>query len=123
MINNSTMEISVGDNHRLGDGSYFFEEEVYAYKWCVDMFYDRYKYLTFSQQLLLKNYLIICAKIQAINGRVFDLAKLEHKSIYDQTLKKMMEMQEYSSKFNEKEFAEGIVINYLLKLVFLLNMT
>ena len=32
MLSNQMMEVSVGEHHWLGDGSYFFDEQLYAYK-------------------------------------------------------------------------------------------
>ena len=43
MLENSLMEESIGDRHWLGDGSYFYEEDFYAFKWVRDMFKSYFK--------------------------------------------------------------------------------
>ncbi len=114
IIANEQIELSIGDNHWLGDGSYFFEDDLYAYKWCVDMFYNRYKeYYTYNH--LIEEYMILRASIKTEQSRIFDLTHLEGKSIFDITYKNLMVMAEYSEKFKNYEIADGVVINYLFK--------
>lgn len=44
MIKWKNMFNSEGDRHWLGDGTYFYEDDFYAYKWIRDMYKDMHKH-------------------------------------------------------------------------------
>ncbi|SLK17489.1 MULTISPECIES: hypothetical protein [unclassified Paenibacillus] len=108
------MEISKGDNHWLGNGSYFFVEALYAYKWILDMYLGRFLKHDgeFSDENLIKNYMILKANFHD-QCRVFDLTSAEHKITFDQVYLQLNQKKEYSDKFREMEIADGVVINYM----------
>jgi len=113
MISNQQMEISRGEKHWLGDGTYFFEEILHTFKWIVDMFKDKYNHLLFNYDNLKQHYLIIEAKVIWDKTRVFDLTKVEHKLIYDRLREKLEEQKILTDKYKDMEFVEGVVINYM----------
>ncbi len=112
IIDSNKMEISTGDNHWLGDGSYFFNECLYAYKWIVDMFISRHAGTNINEQLVAEYQILGCTVATATN-RVFDLRKTEYKLIFDEVHNSLEKMKEYSQRLKKAEMAEGVVINYL----------
>lgn len=112
IIGNNKMEITVGDDHWLGDGSYFFIEDFFSYKWIVDMHNKRYSNVPTIENLL-ENYLILKGNIITKKDRVFDLSKAEHKIIFDEVYAHLNKKKEYSQRFLDREIAEGVVINYM----------
>lgn len=58
MINCKCMEITRGEKHWLGDGSYFYEEDCYAYRWIYNMYTKEYPDRIVDHEDLLKKYMI-----------------------------------------------------------------
>lgn len=110
-INNNKMQKSVGDNHWLGDGSYFFKESFYSFKWIVDMCLKRYP--DYSETILKDNYKIIIGEIITERYKVFDLTQLKYKLIFDNTCEQIIEKKKLSKKYRDSKVAEGVVVNYL----------
>lgn len=111
-INSNRMQISPGDKHWLGDGSYLFEECLYAYKWIVDMFIERHPETIIDERLVTEYQILECT-VNTARNRVFDLRKAEYKLIFDEAHNNLEKNKEYSQRFREAEMAEGVVINYL----------
>lgn len=107
------MMISRGDNHWLGDGSYFYEDDFYAYKWIKDLCKNKYKEDTMSQDKILSNYMILKGIILVDYERVFDLdnprMKIEFDRIYDYCVK----LKKYSEKFSKTTMSEGVILNIM----------
>lgn len=112
LLQTQIMPITRGINHWLGDGSYFFTEEIHAYKWIVDMYKKRYSN-SLNHTKLLTHYMIVETLLTIPKVRVFDLTKAEHKIIFDQVLKLMREKKQIPSN----EMAEGVVLNYLFDII------
>lgn len=113
ILSSKEMECSTGDNHWLGDGSYFFDEEFYAYKWILDMCNDRYS-TEQIEEALNENYQILIANVVVSKTRILDLTgKAEHKILFDNVYKELEKKKEYSDRFKSDEIAEGVVLNYM----------
>lgn len=112
-IDNKAMEKSAGDKHWLGDGSYFYEELFYAYKWIKDMFYKREQRNHKDLEDLIRKYIILICNINVEKSRVFDLDKYEFKYIFDYFFEKLEKEVKYSERFNKYEIADGVVINIM----------
>lgn len=111
-ISNQKMEPSSGDNHWLGDGSYFFIEDFYSYKWILDMFKKRYSGDP-TYEKLSENYMIIIGEVYLQKDRVFDLTKGEHKILYDKVYKEL----DTKNDIPQDDIAEGVVINYMFNIL------
>lgn len=109
LIDNGRMEISRGDNHWLGDGSYLFAEDFQAYKWIVDMFKARYSMESLNYNSLLSHYLILQCQVSTNKKRVFDLTKSEHKIAFDNVHKELSKKK----KIPLDDVAEGVILNYM----------
>lgn len=130
ILHNQLMEVTRGSKHWLGDGSYFFTEDLHSYKWIIDMFKDRYVE-EINYEMLSAHYIIIETLVMVPKLRVFDLTKAEHKILFDRVNKLMIDKKE----INGSEYAEGVVLNYmfneldfgkdydLVKALFLFNKT
>lgn len=53
MLKWNHMFLSSGDKHWLGDGSYFYEDDFYAYKWIKDMCICQVKIGSSSQLVIV----------------------------------------------------------------------
>lgn len=111
ILNNDESIISRGDNHWLGDGLYFFTDAVYSYKWIIDMYKKRYTPSSLKYEQLIDKYLILEGNMDVNSERVFDMTKLEHKILFDFTLKEMKAKR----KIPNSEMPEGTVINYMFE--------
>ncbi|MGD6874236.1 hypothetical protein ACQCU1_18905 [Sutcliffiella horikoshii] len=107
-IQNKEMEPSKGKKHWLGDGSYFFVEDFYSYKWIVEMFKARH-HESCTYDNLNKHYLILTGEVCIEKNRVFDLTRAEHKILFDRVYKKLDEKNE----IKHYDIAEGVVLNYM----------
>jgi hypothetical protein len=111
---------SLGDKHWLGDGAYFYEDDFYAYRWCIFRYKDEHTGKLTIQELL-ENYDIIKANAQVQKERVFDLDKPEPRSLYDITFEEIKNRKELIKRFEKVEAVEGVVLNYMFNELNFLN--
>lgn len=112
ILKRQEMPFSRGEHHWLGDGSYFFIEDFYSYKWIFDMFNRRHTDSGGpSYTNLIKKYLILKGKLNVSKERVFDLTRIEHKTLFDITLKEIRR----KCKVSKSKTPEGAVLNYMFK--------
>lgn len=111
IIRNEKFPVSRGDNHWLGDGSYFFIQTFYAYKWIVDMYKRRIHKSIPEYEALIESYLIININANWNIDKIFDLTNPEHKILFDIVLKEMKS----KGKIQDNKMPEGVVINYMFK--------
>lgn len=112
-ISNNSMEESIGDKHWLGNGSYFYEEMFYAYKWIKDMFCDKEKRSHKEYDELINKYIILTCNIRTKEERIFDLDKYEYKYLFDYFFEKLEKQKNYSKRFENHKIADGVVINIM----------
>lgn len=115
LLKNKRMEVSQGDRHWLGDGSYFFEEDFYSYKWIYDMFEKRFKRKPNDEKELEQFYGILLGKMKVDKKRIFDLDKMEHKVEFDRVYDNCRNFLQYSKRIEGVEFPEGAVINIMFE--------
>lgn len=109
---------SRGDRHWLGDGSYFYEDDFYAYKWIKDMYVKRFKKEPNPPKDLFNKYKILLGKIKTSKDRIFNLDNPRSKIEFDRVYKKCEGMKRYSSKFSNVELADGVVLNIMFNEMF-----
>lgn len=113
MIENSLMEESMGDRHWLGDGSYFYEDDFYAFKWIRDMFKNKFEKQYKSAEELFEYYMIITGILEVKKERVFDLENPRYKIQFDKIFQNCKAKQEYSERFKKSKVPDGVVINIM----------
>lgn len=113
MILEKQMRVSRGDNHWLGDGSYFYEDEFYAFKWIKDMYRGWFKKEYNDIQELMSNYIVIKANIKVPIERVFNLDSPITKIEFDRVYMKCKEKLEHSNRFKHEYMSEGVVLNIM----------
>ena len=111
MLSNKGMIETIGDNHWLGNGSYFYEDDFYAYKWIKNMFNRDNK--TFDVNELFNKFIIIIGKHNIDDERIFNLDNPRHKMIYDKVYLECKKRLSNSNKFSHKVMAEGVVLNIM----------
>lgn len=118
MFNDKAMIPSIGDKHWLGNGSYFYKDDFYAFKWIKDMFSYRYKREYKTPEELTDNYAIISVNLQVDKNRVFNLENdPKHKYILDYAYNKFNNKKEYSARFKNLDLVDGVVINILFNIL------
>lgn len=115
MISNGKMNSSVGDKHWLGNGSYFYEEDFYAYKWIRDMYKDIHKKYPEDVKDLFNEYQILIGKANVNFSRIFNLNGAKHKIEYDKVYEKCIQKKEYSKRFSQEEMPEGVILNIMFE--------
>lgn len=113
MLQWKRMMLSSGDYHWLGDGSYFYEDDFYAYKWIKDMYVKKNKEEPNPPNEVFKRYKILISKVETSKDRIFDLDKPRNKMEFDRVYKNCKEMQKYSKKFSDSKLADGVILNIM----------
>lgn len=111
MINCKRMEITRGARHWLGDGSYFYEEDCYAYRWIYDMYKTKYPDRIVDHEDLLKKYMIIEADLNVNRERIFSFMNPEHKQLFDFAL------NECIKRSKGQEIVDGAVLNLMFNIM------
>ncbi|EHR0219372.1 hypothetical protein [Clostridium perfringens] len=113
-IDRQAMEPSIGNRHWLGDGSYFYKDLFYSYKWINDMYISRNKKRHKDYEELISQYKILCCIININKDRIFDLDEnLEHKLLFDEFKAKVNEHSKYKSALGNENIWDGIVLNIM----------
>lgn len=112
ILENGEMKRSEGDKHWLGDGSYLFKDEFWAYKWIVDMYKERYNEDITSQKLSVK-YQVLKIKAETNIDRIFDLDKARHRVIFEKIIDEICDSKKESNRYKDYKILDGVAINYL----------
>ncbi|MHC1685037.1 MAG: hypothetical protein AB6733_19215 [Clostridiaceae bacterium] len=115
MLKSKAMEESTGDRHWLGDGSYFYEDDFYAFKWIRDMFKRKFKHNYKTINELVENYSIIIAEMNVPKERIFNLDNPRHKILFDRVYANCENKKDYSQRFKDTEIVDGVVLNIMFK--------
>lgn len=116
IVKTQMMEPSVGDDHWLGDGYYFYYEEEYAFRWILLKYTQNFTN-EFSEDYdgIYNQYTIVSAEIDIKPNRLFDLTIIEN-AIFFQEVKNLLEERvKISEKYKNKSIVDGVVFNYIFK--------
>lgn len=111
-IKSQKMEPSIGNHHWIGDGSYFYEELFYSYKWIRDMYKAKNGINHRSYKELTSEYMVLECCLIFDKCRIFDLNTVEHKIEFDYFKDTLLEKIEDKSIDKEKIY-DGVVINIM----------
>jgi len=100
---------SSGNRHWLGDGVYFFAEEIHAYVWNRDHCKSALKDI--SAAMLLERYAILKATLK--DNRVFDLDTVECKLLFEEAYTRACNKLRKAPEVRCGEYAEGVVLNLM----------
>lgn len=115
ILTNRIMETSTGDRHWLGNGSYFYEDDFYAYKWIKDMFKFKFRYDYKTVDELFKEYLIIKAELNIPKKRIFKLDDVIHKIVFDTVYANCENKKQYIKRFKHTKMVDGVVLNIMFE--------
>lgn len=107
MINCKRMEITRGENHWLGDGSYFYKEDVYAYRWIYNMYAYKYPNVTVDHETLTQKYMIIKADLNVNQERIFSFMNAEHKQLFNSVV------EECKKRLKDIQIVDGAILNFM----------
>lgn len=80
---------SLGDEHWLGDGIYFYGESCYAFRWIYLDYIRKYPHCTPKIQNVINKYVVLSADITIEINRIFDLSNVIHKILFDEVYKRV----------------------------------
>ena len=113
MLKWNHMFLSSGDKHWLGDGSYFYEDDFYAYKWIKDMYVEKFKTEPNPPNSIFYKYKIIKGRIKTSKDRIFNLDKPRNKIEFDRVYENCKKKQKYSKRFSDVELPDGVILNIM----------
>ena len=114
ILKKNKMEYSKSEHHWLGDGIYLYRECLYAFRWIVLMYKDRYPGGNIERELLTK-YSILSVDIQFIEERLFSFFNPEHQIAYLKVKEECEKKRGYSKQFATYECVDGLVLNIMFK--------
>ncbi|RKI41090.1 hypothetical protein D7V86_13900 [bacterium D16-51] len=109
IIASRTFIKSLGDEHWLGDGIYFYEEKNYAFRWIYISYSKKYPMCTPDIVNILKKYTVLAVDIIVAQERIFDLTKYEHKAQFDKVHIRSLE----KIKNHKINITDGAVLNFM----------
>lgn len=121
-VENSTKILSEGfkvlknnKNLWLGFGVYFFLEEIYAFKWILDLYKNKNETTGFEN--LSKEMVILKVNIDLKEDRLLDLATYEGELLFDKTynILKRSTNPKVKEMLTDKKYVAAVVINYLFE--------
>lgn len=106
------MKPSIGDEHWLGDGYYFFRDDLYAFRWIVIKYTRNFKSKNWEKiDDIYKEYMILSADITL--DKVFSLDNLAHKMLFLKIKSSLKQKLQDSPCYQNKEIVDGVVINIM----------
>lgn len=120
IVKTQIMKSSKGNNHWLGDGCYFYEDVEYAFRWIL-LSYTKNFCNEFSKNYskVFEEYSVLSAELNIQPQRLFSMDNINHKIIFLDTKKALMDKAQTSEKYKfiikENGIVDGVVFNYLFK--------
>lgn len=112
------MQPSIGNNHWLGDGYYFYAEAEYAFRWILIKYSKNFgNEYTEDYSKIFENYSILSAELNIDTERLFSMENINHKMIFleakNAICDKAQESEKYKKIIEENGIVDGVVFNYL----------
>lgn len=113
-ITNSGFSISTKNNLWLGDGIYFFYEDIYAFKWCVGIYTNKKK--VYDKEDIIKSTCILNCLADIDENRIFDLTYINNQIKFDYFYNKIKNMEnKYSKLLTSGKNVQGVVLNFMFR--------
>lgn len=116
IIRNQLIKSSRGDDHWLGDGIYFYSEDVYAFRWIAIKYTNNFRN-KYSNDLsgIFDQYMILKATVEAAEERIFSLCDPEIYLFFREFCNQIEEKKEYSDRFKDMKIIDGAMLNILFE--------
>lgn len=111
IIASKSFHRSLGNEHWLGDGIYFYEEVDYAFRWIYISYSKKYPQCMPKMSNIISKYVVLSADINVKPGRIFDLTKSSYKRLFDEVLRRSLEKNKYANL----EIVDGAVLNFMFR--------
>ncbi|MEZ3460844.1 MAG: hypothetical protein K1W23_01500 [Lachnospiraceae bacterium] len=112
------MKPSIGDNHWLGDGYYFYRNEEYAFRWILMKYTNNFKnQYAADYGNIFGEYTILAAQMKE-NIRVFSMQDIKNRLYFIKVKNKLKEVAEYSDSFRKQVKSKGIVDGVVFNVMF-----
>lgn len=113
ILSSQFIKPSAGDRHWLGDGVYFYKEDIMAYNWCFYE-YRKTKSISSMEEInpdeIYKNHSILLVKTNIESERIFDLNLVEHQIVFAKCIENLKEKKPFE---NNNSYAEGLILNLM----------
>lgn len=106
-----TFHRSMGNNHWLGDGIYFYAEKSYAFRWLYLDYGKNHPSSIPKLSNIINKYIILSADISIELERIFDLTRAEHKMMFDKVFQRSIE----KNKNLGLKIVDGAVLNLMFQ--------
>lgn len=111
-ILNSGYKLSQKSNLWLGDGIYFFIEDIFSFKWCLSL--HKNKIDKYNKEDIIDKMAILKSEVQIEEERLLDFTLLSGQILFDKAYKRMKESSlKFKEKLNNGKNVERLVINYM----------
>lgn len=112
ILESKLMQPSMGDEQWLGDGCYFFKDDLYAFRWILIKYTKNFK----SNNLeniddIYEKYMILSADISL--DKVFSLDNLANKMLFLKVKSLLEQKLQDSPRYRKCEIVDGVVINVM----------
>lgn len=112
------MKPSIGDNHWLGDGYYFYKNDEYAFRWILLKYTENFSNQYASEyDKIYSKYTILSAEMNE-NIRIFSLQDINNRLYFIKVKNKLKETAEYSDRFRKQIRTKGIVDGVVFNVMF-----
>lgn len=109
---------SIGDNHWLGDGYYFYKSEEYAFRWILLKYTDNFRnQYAGNYDNIYDKYTILSAEMNK-DIRVFSMQDINNRLYFIKVKNKLKEIAEYSDRFKRQIRNKGIVDGVVFNVMF-----
>ena len=120
IVNTQCVKSSIGNDHWLGDGIYFYINVEYAFRWILIKYTNNFKNeFAKDYENIYDKYSILSASINIRPERLFSMEDINHRLLFIETKmalsKKAEGSKRYSEKVKNKTIVDGVVFNYLFK--------
>lgn len=112
ILKSNFMKPSIGDEQWLGNGYYFFKDDLYAFRWIVIKYTRNFKSKNWKKiDDIYKEYMILSADIDL--NRVFSLDNLKNKMLFLSLKNELKRKLQDSVRYKNNEIVDGLVINIM----------
>ena len=120
IVKTQFMRPSVGDDHWLGDGSYFYVNDEYAFRWILMKYTNNFRNkFANDYSKIYEKYSILSAEINIQPERLFSMEDINLRLLFIEVKMALSENAEKSERYSErvknKAIIDGVVFNYLFK--------
>lgn len=114
MLKKKKMEYSRGDDQWLGEGIYLYEHKLYAFRWIVIKYKEKFNPSRISTGLF-ENYMVLNVDVGYKQETVFSFLNPEHVLEFKEIKDRCNSKKGNIERLQKGEFTDGVVINFMFR--------